>query len=32
MLFDTIFNKIQQAMETSKKRRSGFTHESVGKE
>ena len=30
MLFDTIFNKIQQAMETSKERRSGFTHESVG--
>ena len=29
-LFDTILNKIQQAMETSNERESGFTHESVG--
>ena len=29
-LFDTILNKIQQAMETSNGRGSGFTHESVG--
>ena len=30
MLFDTILNKIQQAMETSNERGSGFTHDSVG--
>ena len=29
-LFDTILNKIQQAMETSNERGSGLTHESVG--
>ena len=28
--FDTILNKIQEAMETSNERGSGFTHESVG--
>ena len=28
--FDTILNKIQQAMETSNERGSGYTHESVG--
>ena len=30
MLFNTILNRIQEAMETSNKRGSGFTHESVG--
>ena len=29
-LFNTILNKIQQAMETSNERGSGFTHDSVG--
>ena len=29
-LFNTIVNRIQEAMETSNKRGSGFTHESVG--
>ena len=29
-LFNTILNKIQEAMETSNERGSGFTHESVG--
>ena len=29
MLFNTILNRIQQAMETSNERGSGFTHESV---
>ena len=29
-LFNTILNKIQQAVETSNERRSGFTHDSVG--
>ena len=29
-LFNTILNKIQQAMETSNERRSWFTHDSVG--
>ena len=29
MLFNTISNRIQQAMETSNKRGSGFTHDSV---
>ena len=29
-LFNTILNRIQQAMETSNKRESGFTHDSVG--
>ena len=29
-LFNTVLNKIQQAMETSNERRSGFTHDSVG--
>ena len=29
-LFNTILNKIQQEMETSNKRGSGFTHDSVG--
>ena len=28
-LFNTILNRIQQAIETSNKRGSGFTHESV---
>ena len=28
-LFDSILNRIQQAMETSNKRGSGFTHEGV---
>ena len=28
-LFNTILNRVQQAMETSNERRSGFTHESV---
>ena len=30
ILFNTILNRIQQAMETSNKRESGFTHDSVG--
>ena len=29
-LFNTILNRIQEAMETSNERGSGFTHESVG--
>ena len=29
-LFNTILNKIQQAVETSNERGSGFTHDSVG--
>ena len=29
-LFNTILNKIQQAMETSNEKGSGFTHDSVG--
>ena len=29
-IFDTILNRIQQAMETSNERGSGFTHDSVG--
>ena len=29
-LFNTILNRIQQAMETSNERGSGFTHDSVG--
>ena len=29
-LFNTILNKIQQEMETSNKKGSGFTHDSVG--
>ena len=29
MLFNTILNRIQQAIETSNERGSGFTHESV---
>ena len=28
-LFNTILNRIQQAVETSNERRSGFTHESI---
>ena len=30
MLFNTILNRIQQAMETSNERGSGFTHDSIG--
>ena len=30
MLFNTILNRIQEAMETSNERGSAFTHESVG--
>ena len=30
MLFNTILNRIQEAMETSNERGSGFTHDSVG--
>ena len=29
-LFDTILNRIQEGMETSNERGSGFTHDSVG--